>query len=69
MPDQAPKIEPGAKGRLRYDKERQTIVGDQPAIGFDPGLPGHNEHQVVGCQCRYCVNAYFRKERKLDQIR
>lgn len=27
MPDQAPNIEPG-KGRLRYDKERRTIVAE-----------------------------------------
>lgn len=27
MTDQAPRIEPGAKGRLHYDKEHATIVG------------------------------------------
>lgn len=27
--DQAPNIEPGTKGRLRYDKVRRTIVGDR----------------------------------------
>lgn len=29
MSEQAPKIEPG-RGRLRYEKERKTIVADEP---------------------------------------
>lgn len=28
MPEQDVPIEPGARGRLRYDKDRKTIVGD-----------------------------------------
>ena len=37
MPDQAPNIEPGARGRLRYDKERRTIVGETRTV-HDPFL-------------------------------
>ena len=29
MPEQDVKIEPGARGKLRYDKSRKTIVGDK----------------------------------------
>lgn len=37
MPDQAPRIEPGSKGRLRYDKARRTIVGESRTV-HDPFL-------------------------------
>lgn len=30
--DQAPNIEPGAKGKLRYDKVRRTIVGEPQSV-------------------------------------
>ena len=67
---QAPNIEPGAKGRLVYDKQRRMIVGEQaPKVNRLKralcSIIGHREHyqhpQQSRCICARCNDVVQRQ--------
>jgi hypothetical protein len=35
----------------------------------EESLPGHREHPMVGCQCRACVDAFFKSKSDPDRIK